>query len=322
MRPHELNLLMIFDAIMTEGSITKAAERLSITQPAVSNALSKMRLIWKDELFIKDGRGITPTAYSHDLWRQIQGPLGALENAIDKSHFTPSTSTRTFRISAADLFVDMAWAPLRKLIERDAPFINIHAMPNRAVETANVLKNAEAELAINRYSLSENMIRAEHLINPHYVVVMRPDHPLARKPLSVEAFARAEHLLISITGDILGPSDAALRTLGYKRRVAMTINNTLNAVNILKKTDLICVAPSLAVRSAIFSGELIIKPCPIELPPTPISVIWHKRQEHDAGLQWIRRHLVNIIQQQDIAHHRRLEGLLADSSPPAGARRL
>lgn len=136
MRPQELNLLMIFDAIMTEGSITRAAEQLSLTQPAVSNALARMRAAWGEELFIKDGRNIQPTAFANNLWGQIQGPLGSLEHAINQSEFNPATAQRTFRISAADIFVEMIWGPLRKIIEQQAPGINIHAIPNRAVEAA------------------------------------------------------------------------------------------------------------------------------------------------------------------------------------------
>ncbi|WP_338363487.1 LysR family transcriptional regulator [uncultured Pseudoalteromonas sp.] len=306
MRPQELNLLMIFDAIMTEGSITRAAEQLSLTQPAVSNALARMRVAWGEELFIKDGRNIQPTAFANNLWGQIQGPLGSLEHAINQSEFNPATAQRTFRISAADIFVEMIWGPLRKIIEQQAPGINIHAIPNRAVEAANVLKDAEAELAINRYTLSENVIRAEHLLKPKYVVLMRPDHPLANAPLSITDFANTDHLLVSITGDILGPSDQALRVLGLKRRVAMTVNNAANVPNILKNTDLICVIPSIALEQEIFTNELVVLKSPIDTPPTPVSVIWHKRQDNDAGLQWIRRHIVAIIQQRVSSHDKKL----------------
>ena len=102
MRPHDLNLLMIFDAIMTEGAITRAADRLSMTQPVVSNALSRMRTAWKDELFVKDGRGIQPTSFAKNLWSQIQGPLGELEVAVNPTDFNPATAKRTFRIAATD----------------------------------------------------------------------------------------------------------------------------------------------------------------------------------------------------------------------------
>ncbi|MBU2872077.1 LysR family transcriptional regulator [Colwellia sp. E2M01] len=302
MRPQELNLLMIFDAIMTEGSITRAADHLALTQPAVSNALARMRVTWKDELFIKDGRNIQPTAFANNLWRQIQGPLGSLAHAINQSEFNPATAQRTFRISAADMFVEIIWGPLRKIIEQQAPGINIHAIPNRAVEAANVLKDAEAELAINRYTLSESVIRAEHLLKPQYVVLMRPGHPLVNKKLTVDSFANSDHLLVSITGDILGPSDQALRVLGLKRRVAMTVNNAANVPNILKNTDLICVIPSIALEHEIFTKQLAVLKSPIDTPPTPVSIIWHKRQDNDAGLQWIRRHIVNILRQRAEKH--------------------
>lgn len=305
MRPQELNLLMIFDAIMTEGAITRAADRLAMTQPAVSNALSRMRSAWGDELFVKDGRGIQPTAFAKNLWSQIQTPLSALEDAVNPNEFDPATAKRTFRIAASDTFVDMAWGPLRQIIEREAPGINIYAIPNPSVESADILKDAEAELAISKYTLSESVIRSEHLLDPGYVVVMRPGHPLAKDNLTLEEFASADHLLVSVTGDVTGPSDQALQGLGLKRRVAMSVNNFFNVPSLLKQTDLICVAPSVVLEREIFSKQLAVFESPVEVPPTPVSLIWHKRQDHDAGLQWLRRHLVRIIHER-IAQHETL----------------
>ena len=167
MRPHDLNLLMIFDAIMTEGAITRAAENM--TQPAVSNALSYAPA-WKDELFVKDGRGIQPTSFAKNLWSQIQGPLGELEVAVNPTDFNPATAKRTFRIAATDSIVSMVWGPLRKVIENEAPGINIHAIPNYDMETDKILKDAEAELTFSKIG-ARLCCHAEH---SRPVVVMRP----------------------------------------------------------------------------------------------------------------------------------------------------
>lgn len=305
MRPQELNLLMIFDAIMTEGAITRAADRLSMTQPAVSNALSRMRAVWGDELFVKDGRGIQPTAFAKNMWSQIQTPLSALEDAVNPDQFDPATATRTFRIAATDTFVDVIWGPLRQVIEREAPGINIYAVPNPTIESADILKAAEAELAISKYTQSESVIRSEHLLDPSYVVVMRPDHPLAQEQLTLEQFINADHLLVSLTGDVTGPTDLALQSLGKKRRVAMSVNNFFNVPGLLKQTNLICVAPSMVLEREIFSKQLAVFESPVEVSPTPVSLLWHKRQDHDPGLQWLRRHVVRIIHER-VEQHQQL----------------
>ncbi|MBD3586085.1 LysR family transcriptional regulator [Salinimonas sp. HHU 13199] len=307
MRPQELNLLMIFDAIMTEGAITRAADRLAMTQPAVSNALSRMRTAWGDELFVKDGRGIQPTAFARNLWSQIQTPLGALEDAVNPALFEPATANRTFRIAATDTFVEMVWGPLRQMIEREAPGINIYAIPIQSIETADILKDAEAELAISKYIRPESVIHSEHLLDPRYVVVMRPGHPLAKEALTLEQFIQAEHLLVSLTGDVSGPTDQALQSIGKSRRIAMTVNNFHNVPSLLKQTDLICVAPSMVFEKEIFSQQLAVFEAPVELPRTPLSLLWHKRQDHDAGLRWLRSHIVRIIHERGKQH----EALLA-----------
>nr|WP_289847310.1 LysR family transcriptional regulator [Alteromonas sp. C1M14] len=297
---------MIFDAIMTEGAITRAAERLAMTQPAVSNALSRMRTAWGDELFVKDGRGIQPTAFARNLWSQIQGPLGQLENAVDPVAFDPSTSQRTFRIAATDTLVNMVWGPLRQIIEQEAPGINIYAIPNPNSDCDKILKDAEAELAISKYFLPTNVIRSQHLMDPKYVVVMRPGHPLAKEQLSLDDFVGAQHLLVSITGDTTGPTDQALTNLGLSRRIAMTVNDFYNVPPLLQQSDLICVAPSLVVEEDIFSGRLAVFETPVDVMATPVSILWHKRQDVDQGLQWLRHHVVRIIHERIAQHDARL----------------
>jgi len=304
-RPQELNLLMIFDAIMTEGAITRAADRLAMTQPAVSNALSRMRAAWGDELFVKDGRGIQPTAFAKNMWSQIQTPLSALEDAVNPHQFDPATASRTFRIAATDTFVNIIWGPLRQVIEREAPGINVYAVPNPTIESADILKAAEAELAVSKYTQADSVIRSEHLLDPRYVVVMRPDHPLAKEQITLDQFVEADHLLVSLTGDVTGPSDIALQSLGKKRRVAMSVNNFFNVPSLLKQTNLICVAPSMVLEREIFSKQLAVFESPVEIPPTPVSLLWHKRQDHDPGLQWLRQHVVRIIHER-VAQHETL----------------
>ena len=306
MKTQDLSLLMIFDAIMTEGAITRAADRLAMTQPAVSNALSRMRSAWGDELFVKDGRGIQPTTFARNLWSQIQHPLSELENAVNPALFDPGTSRRTFRIAATDTIVNMVWGPLRQIIEREAPGVNIHAIPNSNLDSEKILKDAEAELAITKYVQPSSVIRSEYLMDPKYVVVMRPGHPLATEQLTLEDFVKADHLLVSITGDINGPTDQVLNNIGLRRRIAMTVNDFYNVPPLLDQSDLICVAPSLVVEDDIFSGRLAVFETPVEIQPTPISILWHKRQDIDQGLQWLRKHVVRIIHERCAQHEARL----------------
>ena len=302
MRSHDLNLLMIFDAIMTEGAITRAADRLAMTQPAVSNALSRMRTAWKDELFVKDGRGIQPTSYAKNLWSQIQGPLSQLENAVSPTEFDPATATRTFRVAASDSIISMVWTQLRQAIEKDAPGINVYAIPNPNLGSDRILKDAEAELAFSKHSMPDPVIRSEHVLDPRYVVVMRPDHPLANEQLTLDEFVNADHLLVSVSGDVTGPTDQVLSNIGLSRRVAMSVNAFSNVTALLKDTNLICVAPSVLLEREIFSGELAVFETPVEIVTSPLSLLWHKRQDHDPGLTWLRQLIAGFISERAEQH--------------------
>lgn len=295
MRPQELNLLMVFDAIMTERSITRAAHRLSMTQPAVSNALSRMRVAWKDELFVKDGRNIQPTLHAQNLWNQIREPLSSLTEAVDPKSFDPATAKRTFRVAVNDIVVDMAWAELRCTFEKEAPGVNIHAVPYTIVNSDQVLEDAEVDMVIGATGVISSTFRAEYLFSPIFVCIMNNDHPLAKAELSIEEFAAADHLLVSLSGDITGYTDQVLLQHGLSRRVAVTVNHFSSVANLIKRSDLICVIPISAVANEIIAGDISATKPPLELMPQQISTIWHKRQDRDQGLIWLREHFKRII---------------------------
>lgn len=148
MRPHELKLLVIFDVIMTENSITQAAEQLSMTQPAVSNAVARMRALWKDELFVPDGRKIQPTSYAKNLWEKIRGSLHNLNKAVEPEDFSPKTAQRTFRIALPDIALDALWLDMRLLFEQEAQGLNLHAVPYAINCTKQLLDDADVDLVI------------------------------------------------------------------------------------------------------------------------------------------------------------------------------
>jgi DNA-binding transcriptional LysR family regulator len=299
MRPQELNLLMVFVAIMTERSITRAAHRLSMTQPAVSNAVSRMRVAWKDELFVKDGRNIQPTLHAQNLWNQVREPLISLTEAVDPKSFDPATAKRTFRVAVTDIVVDMAWAELRCTIEKEAPGVNIHAVPYTIVNTNQVLEDAEVDMVIGGTGIISNTFRAEYLFSPTFICIMNHDHPLAKADLNLQEFAAADHLLVSLSGDITGYTDQVLMQHGLSRRVAVTVNHFSSVANLIKRSNLICVIPISAVAKEIIAGEISATKPPIELMPQQVSTIWHKRQDRDQGLIWLRQHFKRIISRNE-----------------------
>jgi len=302
MRHQEISLLVIFDAIMTEGSITRAAELLDLTQPAVSNALSRMRQAWNDELFIKDGRNIQPTIYAQGLWERVRNPLLELEDAVDIEGFDPATAKRTFRIAAADTIIDTAWGPLRKIIEEQAPNINLHAVPYTISNGHELLNNAEVDLIVGGLLEVDDSIHCEYLYSPCYTCVMRPNHPLTQSELTLEEFANSDHLLVSLSGEASGYTDEVLAQYGLSRRVAMTVNHFSAVPKLISQSDLIAIVPSSTLEESIFSGELAVVEPPIQITSKQVNNYWHKRQDTDKGLTWLRNHMSQIIKEHASTH--------------------
>jgi len=295
MRPQELKLLVIFDVIMTENSITRAAERLSMTQPAVSNALARMRILWKDELFVPDGRKVQPTTYAKNLWEKVRDSLHNINQAVEPKDFEARSAKRTFRVALPDIALNTLWLDMRKLFEKEAPGLNLHAVPYTIACTKPLLDDADVDLVIGQSNRSLESICSDHLFDTSYVCAMRKGHPLAKKFLTVEEFSLAEHLLVSLSGDVANPTDQALQQLGLTRRVAFTINNFSSAVPIIKESDLIAILPTDLIHNDLACGELAIARPPVDIPHTSISMLWHKRQSSDKGLIWLRKHIKQIF---------------------------
>jgi DNA-binding transcriptional LysR family regulator len=299
MRPQELNLIIIFDAIMTEGSISRAANRLSMTQPAVSNAVSRMRSAWKDDLFVKDGRNIKPTLKAINMWEQIKQPINELSSVIKPNDFDPATSTRTFRIAAADIVVQMMMLGLRQEIEKNAPGINVHMMPYTIVNTGQVLDDASVDLVIGSGDPQTGNVRSQHLFHPHFICAMRPGHPLAKSKLNLDEFAKAEHLLVSLSGDVVGVTDEVLAQNGLSRRIAMSVNQFSMVTPLLANSDLICVVPLSAISNGLINGEITGTLPPLDLSPPDATIYWHLRQDKDLGVIWLRQLVHRIIKEAE-----------------------
>ena len=266
-----------------------------MTQPAVSNAVSRMRVLWKDKLFVPDGRRIQPTTYANNLWGKVRGSLQNINQAIKSEEFEAINAKRTFRVALPDIALDALWLSLRKLFEKEAPGLNLHAVPYTIAQTKPMLDSAEVDLVIGQSNRSLENICIEHLFDTSYVCVMRKDHPLTKRRLTVEEFSRAEHLLVSLSGDVSSPTDQALQQLGLTRRVAFTVNSFSSAVPIIKESDLIAILPTDLIHNYLANGELAIAHPPLDIPQSSISMLWHTRQSADVGLIWLRKHIKQIF---------------------------
>ncbi|MFM4805878.1 LysR family transcriptional regulator [Aeromonas bivalvium] len=292
----DLNLVVIFDAIMQEQSVTAAAQRLAMTQPAVSNALTRMRHTWQDPLFVKAGRGLKPTPFAVALWQQIAAPLSDIRHAVAPPDFDPASSEQTFRIALTNGLTSLYWGPLRQHIEAHAPGINIHAVPYVGQMTQQ-LEDAEADLVLGSSDAGSEHVQMQVLFENPFVVAMAPNNVLAKGILTLEDFIAADQLLVSLSGQAQGIVDTCLAKQGLRRRLAMTLNSFAGAIELVRTTSLITVLPYPIVADSVARGDIVTRKLPLQVPASTIYMAWHRRDVRNASLCWLKNVIADLTTQ-------------------------
>ena len=299
-RTLDLNLLRVFDEVMAERSLTKAAKNLSLTQPAVSNAMRRLRETLGDDLVRRSGQGLEPTPRANALWPAVREALRQLQETLVPSPFDPTTSTAVFVLAMADATASALIPSLLNIAERKAPGVCLRVVPLSTRDPRPMLDKEAADLAIGLFPnvLSDLTARAqsgaavsfEHqrLYDGEYVCVMRAGNPLAQGPLTLNRFCAARHMLVSFSGRPFGFVDEALAALHRQRRVVLTVNQFFTAARVVAQSDLLTVLPRHFVREADVGNKLVIRPLPFEMPVVHVDVMWHKREQHNSAHQWLR----------------------------------
>ncbi|MDB5763872.1 MAG: LysR family transcriptional regulator [Herminiimonas sp.] len=295
----DLNLLRVFDAVMTEQNLTRAASRLAMTQPAVSNALKRLRDALGDELLIRTAHGVKPTPRAEALWPAVRRALSELEEAVAPTSFDVSKANATFRMAMADATAAL-WLPaLVRSIESEAPGLNVRMVPLTTREPRPMLLRGDIDLAIGFFpgvvaQLSggpETPIRHEQLYSGQYVCVMRKDHPLTKTELTLDTYCKANHLLVSFSGRARGLIDEALTQIGRERRILLTVNQFFTAGRVVANSNLITVLPRHLIAATGMSGSLVARQLPFSLPEVHVDMLWHERDARSPAHRWLREHL-------------------------------
>lgn len=303
----DLNLLRVFDAVMTEQNLTRAASSLAMTQPAVSNALRRLRDALNDELVVRTAHGVRATARAEALWPTIRQALSALEQVIAPGTFDPARVETTFRLAMADSTAALFLPSLVRSVECEAPGISVHMVPLTTRDPRPMLVRGEIDLAVGFFpkvlaQLSTDllpaslMLRHQRLYSGKYVCVMRRDHKLAGGELTLDAFCEAHHLQVSFSGRAHGLVDEALNPLGRKRRVLLTVNQYFTAGKVIASSDLITVLPYHLIASTGMSEVLTWKALPFDLPEVHVDMFWHGRDGHNLAHQWLREHILAVAE--------------------------
>ena len=291
----DLNLLLVFDAVMAERNVTRAGRRIGMSQPAVSNALNRLRHHLKDELFVRTAEGMRPTPRALELAEPIQGALGQLQSALDRQDFDPATARRTFRIATTDYIVSILMPALAGYLMRYAPGVDLRILPigGRLFE---MLDAQEADFGITTVGDAPDRFERALLFEEEYVCLMHPHNSLAEGTLTIPAFAAARHLLITPRGDARGFIDEALASRGLTRRIAMTVNQFALAAPVVAASDLIVTLPRRIANLHALTYGLKTVACPISTPRRfrVGEIVWHRRLGRHPANDWLRDLLIAI----------------------------
>lgn len=285
----DLNLLLVFDAVMQERHVTRAGNKVGMSQPAMSNALNRLRHHLKDELFVRGPEGMRPTPRALELSAPIRSALQDLDQALNPAKFDPATASKTFAIGTNDYFAATLMPRVVTAMEREAPGINIKLVPS-AGRTFELLDAQEIDFGISAFGDVPARFGATVLIDDTYVLLMRKGHPLSRGKLTLAKYAAARHMLMSPRGDATGFVDQALAKQGLTRQVAITINSFSSAPGLLAATDLVFMAPKRVADTFAPLYDLATRKAPIEGPReySTATIVWHSRLASHAAHVWFR----------------------------------
>jgi len=295
----DLNLLRVFDTVMAEGSLTRAADKLALTQPAVSNAMRRLRDALGDELLVRQGHGVQPTPRALTLWPVVREALGNLQQSLAPEVFDPATANLTLVLAMADATAGTLVPNLVPILEREAPKLSIRIVPLTTRDPRGLLDAEAADMAVGHFpavladltarAQSGTLVPHEHrrLYDGEYVAVMRKNHPLALMPLTLEHYCAARHLLVSFSGRAYGFIDEALAALGRERHIVLTVNQYTTAARVVSQSDLVTVLPKHFVPITGIQQQLQVHPLPLDVQAVHVDALWHKRGPNRAAYEWL-----------------------------------
>ena len=282
----DLNLFIAFDVIYTEKNLTKAGQVLGITQPAVSNALSRLRELFGDDLFIRTSKGMIPTPVANQIIKDVRSALSLIQNTISETEkFDPSIAEMTFKISIGDSSEYRLLPLLIKELAEIAPRIKVETYLTPRKDAPRELASGSIDFSIDPPVHTDPHLRHEKIYEEDYVMIVRKDHPiLSLKEITIEDYLKLSHIHISNRKTGLGHVDMALYRIGLSRDISLRAQHFLVAPYIVEQSDLaITTTKGFAV-----DRDLAWREVPFEIEPLILHLYWHEAKDSDPSTKWMK----------------------------------
>ncbi|MBC3303821.1 LysR family transcriptional regulator [Pseudomonas sp. SWRI18] len=302
----DLNLFIVFDAIYTEANLTRAGQIVGITQPAVSNALARLRETFNDPLFVRTAQGMVPTPMAQNIIGPVRNALSLLRVSVQESRiFNPQQAAKTYRISMTDLTEAVILPPLFQRLRRLAPTVVIESFLSKRRETTKELAAGRLDFAVDAPLNTDPQVRHVKLMEDRYVCAMRKGHPMAGKDkLTLDDYLSLTHIHISSRRNGLGHVDLALGKMGIQRKIALRSQHYLMASQVLQQTDMVMTVPErFARRHELHWFNLPVN----DVPAVETHLYWHESTDQDPANRWMREQMIELCQQVT-AHEKKLDG--------------
>ncbi len=294
-RTLDLNLLVVFDAVMLERSVTRAAAKLNMTQPAISNALTRLRRAVRDDLFVRSPEGMQPTPYAEQIAEPVRVALQDLHVALDRAaSFDPATSERDFAIAVDNRAALIIAGPLQTAVAAEALGVRLNMRPSGTLDLAGCLDRGELDMALGGLSVAGERFSDTCLLEDGFVALVRRGHPAAKDgALTIEALGAHPHLVLSSTGEDTSFVDAELARHDLVRKIAVQ-GPLLAAAAALSQSDMIAVMGEGGAQEFARTAPLEVLRLPFASPRLAMSMLWHRRFDDVPAQRWLRNVVLRI----------------------------
>ncbi len=291
----DLNLFVVFDAIYSEGNLTRAGEIIGITQPAVSNSLSRLRNLFDDPLFVRTADGMVPTPVAQNIVGPVRQALGYIRASVQEAEsFSPADSDKRFRVSMTDLSQELLLPGLVACVKEAAPLVSIDCYQVRRRDMNIELASGNVDLAIDIPLTPDPQIRQSKLFSHEHVCVYRRGHPIASEALNLERYLELDHVHVSTRRGGLGHVDLVLGKMSRRRKVAVRTQHYLITPRLVANTDMVLTAPSMLAELIRSTYDVEIQNLPFEVPPLETYLYWHESTDSDQANQWMRDQILTL----------------------------